>query len=218
MSALPDLEALVAQMKAGFFSRLMRAAQKQALTEWRDRREAPGLAARFTDAGHTFYGFGQRWGHYWLKKGSLPDFVKTGRLRDTVLKRKPKSKNAGGTDVVSRIAYGGGALNFLVNVGGITNISRVTERVPIVVAGYAYKHHKTGSIVSVAGHAATRKRIRTVVTRSSRSYADEYGDFTRDRPWIAQRVGEVFGELFKRTALTKGGQLKSKAMRGEGDA
>ncbi|MES2340006.1 MAG: hypothetical protein V4537_18080 [Pseudomonadota bacterium] len=216
---LPDLERFVDQLRGDLFARWMARAQKGALIEWRDRTTAPGLAARFTFAGNDFYGYhgqdhdvGSR--GYMQKKGFLPVYVKTGRLRDMLAKRKPRTIRGSKADVTTRLAYGGGALNFLSNIGPILNSHRETTRVPIVVAGYSYKHHKTATIVVVPGHAATRKRIRLVVERSSESFADAFGRFDRDRPWIAARVPELFMKIYERAALTKGGTLRSSVLEG----
>jgi hypothetical protein len=68
---------------------------------------------------------------------------------------------------------------------------------------------------SVAGHAANRKRIRWVFERSSESFADAFGRFDRDRPWIAARVRRaVPGDLRERAALTKGGTIRSSVLEG----
>ncbi len=88
-------------------------AQKEALILWRDRKSAPGIAARFTKAGATYYGFTPRSTKYNKRKGGLPDFTYTGKLREMLHGRKPRSITAGNSDMaVTRLAYGGGALNF----------------------------------------------------------------------------------------------------------
>lgn len=212
---LPDLQRLVDQLRGDLFARWMGRAQKGALIEWRDRTQAPGLAARFTFAGNDFYGFrGHNGRSYFVQKGRLPDYVKTGRLRDMLAKRKPRTIRGSKADVTTRLAYGGGALNFLANIGPILSEHKEVTRVPIVVAGYAYKHHKSAKIVVVPAHPSTRRRIRWVYERSSESYADAFGRFDRDRPWIANRVGELFLVIFQRAALTKGGQLRSAVLEG----
>lgn len=217
-AALPDLERLVLQMKDTLFARLMRRAQKAALAEWRDRTTAPGLAARFTDAGAKVYGYGERGRYYYGHKGMLPDYVKTGRLRDMLLKRKPRSSNAGGDDVRTRIAYGGGVLNFLTTIGPVISEKREVTRVAITIDAYTYKHHKTGALVSVAAYPSTRRRIRYAYQRASESYAAAFGRFDRDRPWIAKRVDELFLLMFRRLALKPDGTLKTSAVSPQDDA
>jgi hypothetical protein len=129
-------------------------------------------------------------------------------------KRKPRTIRGTKADVTTRLAYGGGHLNFLANIGPVIGEHKEVTRVPIVVAGYAYKHHKTAKIVVVPGHAATRKRIRWVFERSSESFADAFGRFDRDRPWIAARVPELFMKIYERAALTKGGTIRSSVLEG----
>jgi hypothetical protein len=210
---LPDLQRFVDQLRGDLFARWMARAQKGALLEWRDRAIAPGLAARFTFAGNDFYGYrGQHGRSYFVQKGRLPDYVKTGRFRDMLAKRKPRTIRGSKADVTTRLAYGGGALNFLTNIGPVVGEHKEVTRVPIVVDGYAYKHFKTGKIVVVASHSETRRRVRWVYERSSESFADAFGKFDRDRPWIANRVTELFQVIFQRAALTKGGQVRSSVL------
>lgn len=212
---LPDLQRFVGQLRGDLFARWMGRAQKAALIEWRDRTQAPGLAARFTFAGNDFYGYrGQHGRSYFVQKGRLPDYVKTGSLRDMLAKRKPRTIRGTKADVTTRLAYGGGHLNFLANIGPVIGEHKEVTRVPIVVAGYSYKHHKTAKIVVVPGHAATRQRIRWVFERSSESFADAFGRFDRDRPWIAARVPELFLKIYQRAALTKAGTIRSSVLEG----
>ncbi len=195
--SLPGLEALVFRLKGKTLISLLRKAQRQVLMEWRDRRASPGIAARFTTAGEKFYAFGQRWGGYWRKKGSLPDFWKTGRLRDMNLARKPRAVNGTGATVITRMKLGGGPLHNLTTVGGITNLQRVVDRSPVVVSPYTYTHARTGTLVSVAQSQQVRTRTRLVVERSSRSMADEFIDTVRDRPWIERRADQVIGKMMR---------------------
>lgn len=211
-SLLPDLQHLVDQLRGDVFARWMARAQKGALIEWRDRTTAPGLAARFTFAGNDFYGFRSQHGRsYFVQKGRLPDYVKTGRLRDMMKARLPRTVRGTG-DVTTRLAYGGGALNFLTAIGPVIGEHKEVTRIPVTVAGYSYKHHRSGAIVVVASHPGTRKRIRWVYERSTESFADAFGKFDRDRPWIANRVGELFLAIFRAAALTKRGELRSSVL------
>jgi hypothetical protein len=195
--SLPGLEALMFRLKGKTLISLLRKAQRQTLLEWRDRTAAPGLAARFTTGGEKFYAYGQRWGAYWRKKGSLPDFWKTGRLRDMNLKRSPRSVNGTGATVITRMKLGGGVLNNLVSVGGITGMQRIVQRAPVVVSPYSYTHHRSGTAVSVAQTTQMRTTNKLVVQRSSRSMAEEFIDTVRDRPWIERRCDQVIGQMLR---------------------
>lgn len=222
-ASLPDLTALVQQLKGDLFVRWTRRAQKAALIEWRDRRESPGLAARFTAAGSAFYGFGERPTKYNRGKGSTQDYVKTGDFRDSLKLRKPRAIRGTGDTVTTRLRYGGGVLNFLTKIGPMTNEARIVERIPVQIRGYSYRVQmnldKTGGReITVRGHTAQRQRIRRQVTRSSTSYAAEFGRFVKDQPWIAQRTAELFAEIVRKAAFTKGGKLKSSVLQEVDDA
>jgi hypothetical protein len=218
MDALDNIRALVFALKDKALAALLRKAQRQALVEWRDRVVSPGLAARFTPAGEGFYNFGERWGAYSRRKGYLPDYVKTGRLKDMNALRQPRSVNGGGTTVITRMKFGGGNLFNLTNVGGITDFQRITERVPVTISPYSYAHHRAGTTVNVAAKVQSRKRIRFVVTRSARSMADDFTDSSRDRGWIERRTDELIGQALRdRVAVLARGRTRlAKFARGAG--
>lgn len=212
MSTAPayvDLDTLVQQLRGDVFARWMRRAQKAALLEWRDRIQPPGLAARFTKAGSAFYGFGERTQKYNKSKRGYPqDYVKSGGFRRQVLKRRPRSFR-GGTAIVTKLAYGGGVLNFLTGIGPVTSQAVIKSVQSVPVSGYTYRHPKTGTAVTVQPRA--RLQITTVgkPQRSSVSYADEFGRFMRDRPWLATRTLELFKLIVTRGAFSKRGKLRS---------
>lgn len=208
--AFKDLDAFVQQLRGDLFARWMRRAQKAALLEWRDRKDPPGLAARFTAAGAAFYRFGPRSSYGVLNriKGGTQHYVLTGGTRDMMAKRRPTAVR-GTQDIVSRLKYGGGKLNFLTNVGAVTGRNVVRWRETVAVAGYTYKHHKTGATVSVSPGTSNRARKKVTFTRSATSYAADFGRFLRDSPWIADRTAVLFREIIRRAAFTKGGMLRS---------
>lgn len=203
---MPDMEQVIAQMRAGIFTRLMRRAQRMALIEWRDRKAMPGLAYRFTHEGNKAYSFSARSLKYNKSKGFLPDFVRTGALRDAVLARKPHSVNGGG-EAVTRFKYGGLSLNFLTSKYGTAAVSHSTSRAMITVESYSRKTDK-GTAIEVKGYQRSQVIHHTTRTKVTRSMADEYGDFSRDASWLRQRVGELFRDLV-RTVAIRNGKLKS---------
>lgn len=205
-SVTPDIDALIKQLKDDVFIRWMRAAQKKALLEWRDKQTGPGLAARFTHAGNKFYKFTPRSGKYDSQKGYLPDFVRTGSLRDSMTNRKPVSVNGVG-EAITRMKYGGGALSFLGDKKGITSVSKASVTTQASVAGYS--RTIKGAVVSVRAYTAIRHGVKINVSRGGLSYADEFADFTQDAPWIKQRSNEIFGQIVK-SATMKNGQLRSR--------
>lgn len=218
-----DLEGLVKSLKGELFSKWMRRAQKQALTEWRDREQAPGLAARFTKAGEQFYNFSKR-----LFRRKLPAYVHTGALRDMMKRRTPKALNNRGTDVVTVFKYGGGALNFLGTIQGVKSIS--VTRVPITVnmpavnrkastvrrytvPGGTVTHEHSVRAHSVRAYSFTRQATKKTVITASKSYAAEFAEFTRDQAWISKRVGVIFSMIARRASVDKkSGGIKSSVL------
>lgn len=205
-SATPDIDALIAQLKDNIFTRWMKAAQRQALKEWRDRMVAPGLAARFTREGDTFYGFTPRYGKTDARKGYLPDFVKTGSLRDSMKNRKPLSQN-GISDAITRMKYGGGALNFMTDKRGVKEELRVP--VTKVASIGNYTRVVQGATVNVTAYTAERKGIQVQIQHGTKSYSAEFAEFSKDAPWIKERVNQIFGEIV-RSATMKNGQIRAR--------
>lgn len=212
---MPDLTRLVAQLRGDLFRRWMARAQKAALIEWRDRTQAPGLAARFTTAGNDFYNFrGLHGRSYYVQKGRLPDYVKTGRLRDMQAARRPQTIRANDGDVVTRLRIGGGALNLLTTIGPVIGETREVSRVTVVQSGYSYAHHKTGATVTVAAHPTTRQRIRWKYERASESFADAFLKLDRDRAFLAEATERHFRAIVRGAAMTKGGTIRSSVLEG----
>jgi hypothetical protein len=203
-----DLDGLVSQLRGDLFVRWMKQAQKAALLLWRDRSETPGLQARFTRAGDSYYGFTPRAKSYNRRKGGLPDFVYTTGLREMMKSRQPKSLNTGNTEAVTRIKFGGGALNFLTavkkTVGFVVSIVSTKTQVKAYFRGTK----------TVKGYEGTRKHKTISRTRGTVNYAEEYGRLTRDMPWLQNKVKELFLAIFRKAGLTKSGQLRSTAVEG----
>ena len=200
----PDLDRLVAQLRGDLFVRWMKQAQKAALIDWRDRSGTPGLAARFTKAGDSYYGFTPRSKSYNKKKGGLPDFVFTSALREMMKSRQPKSINNGNTEAITRIKFGGGALNFLQSVKKTLGFTITVSSTKTAVEAY-FRRGK-----AVKGYQGTRKHRTISTTRGTVDYAEEYGRLGRDIPWLKSKVQENFIRIFRKAALTKGGTLKSR--------
>lgn len=220
-----DLAGLVASMRGDLFARWMRRAQKQALIEWRDRKQAPGLAARFEKSNADFYDFSKR-----SRPRRTPFYVKTGKLRDMMSQRKPKAENNRGTDVVTTLKFGGGSLNFLQNIRGVASISKSVTRVAVTVSA----HQRRGSTVNqfdrpggvivksyqrkggaIAAYSATKTVTHSVTAPAARSYAAEFGAFHRDQPWIAKRVEVLFAQIARKASIDRrSGGIKSSVLEG----
>jgi len=204
-SLTPDIDVLIKQLRGDIFMRWMKQAQQQALLEWRDRKIAPGLAARFEDAGNKFYEFTNRTGKYDSQKGYLPDFVRTGSLRDSMKMREARSQN-NTTEAITRLKYGGGALNLLVDKFGVKSVTRIPTVVVTSIPAYTRIEKKTGATVHVTGYYAERHGVHVTTTHASKSYSAEFAEFSKDAPWLKQRVGEIF-KAKVRAATIKNGKI-----------
>jgi hypothetical protein len=202
-----DLGGLVAQLRSNIFRRWMSLAQKRALIWWQQRRQAPGLLARFTKSGNAFYGFAKRASSYRRRKGNLPDFIFTGRLRDALMQRKPVSLH-GGQVVRTVLKIGGGSLNFLKNKVPLRAVPSTIGYVTTQVG--AYTRTTPRGTAQVVSH---RRRVphatRNPPVPAGRSYGEEFSDLSKDMQAIQTRVMVEFRRIVARMAYTKRGGLRS---------
>ncbi|HYG69177.1 MAG TPA: hypothetical protein VD838_16015 [Anaeromyxobacteraceae bacterium] len=218
-SFLPDLGSLTKNLKRVYLVRWMRIAQKRALIEWRDRDKAPGVMARFTKDGSTFYDFSERNPWYNRYKGYTPDFVNTGNFRTMLRSRVPTSpRKVAGDLVTTRLKYGGGVLNLLVDRHGekvrtVTSTTIATFVDPHI-RGAPWTANDPGGMVVVKGYQQTRVTKTVEITRATESYSKEFGKFARDREWIVARTNAIFLELWRKAVLTKRGKVRTKYMEG----
>jgi hypothetical protein len=200
-----DLNNLAQSLRSDIFVRFMKRAQKQALLEWRDRTTAPGLAARFTKAGKSFYGFSDR-----VNKKRDP-YVKTGQLRTMLSKRRPHSKRSTDTEVVTALKFGGGALNFLSKKYGTkSKTTSYTTTVVQVRAAQRRAHNfvrsgksfaRRGGPVSGYSQAKTTATVNRI--KSPVSFASEFAQFTHDGPWISQRARTLFATITRKAVIDR---------------
>jgi hypothetical protein len=130
---LKDLSRLAQEIRGDVLKRWVAKAQKSALLEWRDRVLPPGLAARFTIPGRAFYRFAYRFS----AKTSQPPFLKTGAFRNMLMNRRPRTSYKG-LEVVTRLKFGGGPLNFLGNRRGWTSLITTATGKARVAAARTY--------------------------------------------------------------------------------
>jgi hypothetical protein len=202
----PDIDALTRQLKGDIFRRWMRASQKQSLLEWRDRKTSPGLAARFVEDGAQYYRFSNRLYKTSRAKKFAPDYVKTGKLRDALLKRIPHAVNNGSDEIVTTFKYGGLAFNFPnMNIQGVLgeNKSRVVESVH--VSGY-YRQNKGGTTSHINAFIQERHTTKHTVTRGGGTYAQQFAEFARDSVWLKNRTDVIMLAKVQNMSL-KGGKL-----------
>ena len=181
-------------------SAMIAKAQRLALTDWQVATHPPGLAARFTHAAHHFYNFDDRTKEYNRRKRGKPDYVFTGALRQQLAARRVRTSRAGG-NVVSRLAFGGGALNLLRDKHPV----QVTKAVAVVAvqvpAQQVSAHTRTrGRPFQVKPHtraAHTTQRRVVTSTRAPRGvdYATPFGELGRDQSFIILRYNEHLREL-----------------------
>jgi hypothetical protein len=184
-SAIESLRQIETAIRSDVWSRWMAAAQRRALLWWRDRRVAPGLAARFTVSGAAYYGFGaRRFNPYRVK----PYYHVSGTLERMLMSRRPRTSRRPGV-VESRLAFGGGSLNFL---------TAANQR-PVI--GWTTVSRPIGTTTSVA--------TRRVPVRGGDSYAAAFGRFTRDRLAIEARVAIELRKIVRASAYTKKGTFRS---------
>ena len=225
--AVAALLRIAEQLRGDLLNRWMALAQKRALIWWRNRRVCPGLRARFTVAGAAYYGFTSRE----RKPSSLmPYYHISGALEKALMLRKPKTKQAkrNGGNVVTRLAYGGHALNLMATTSkpdmrGIVGYSRTSRTITesFHVASHIRKDSSGAASVTVSGYDMVRHRdvSRSVPVRGGETHAALFGKFVRDRPAIEARVLVEFRKIVRAQAIDKRtGQIKSSALSEGGEA
>lgn len=195
-SAVDALRQMENTIRSDIWGRWMAAAQRRALLWWRNRRAPPGVAARFTVAGAAYYGFGvRRFNPYRIK----PYYHVTGSLERLVLSRTPRTSRRTGS-VESRLAFGGGSLNFL----------NTPQQRPVV--GWTTRQVSTIT-QQRSGTTTTFTSTRRVPVRGGDTYAAAFGAFAKDRPVIEARVAIELRKIVRAAAYTKAGKLRSSVLR-----
>jgi len=214
-AAMQELRTIENLIRSDIWSRWMALAQRRALVWWQQRRVPPGVAARFTCAGISYYGFGSRT----RKPYSLPPYYHvTGSLERALLARKPKTSRSTG-QVVSRIAFGGGSLNFMTTASKpdmrpVTGWTRETRTITESFNVAAYSRTWRGgssTVVNVQAHTVTRQRTvsRSHPVKGGDTFATTFGRFTRDRPVLEARVAIELRRITRKSAYTKKGDFRA---------
>lgn len=207
-------------LKSNIWDRFVAKAQRRALMWWKKRTVPPGLAARFTIAGARFYNFGRRG-----RKPStlLPYYLDKNNLRPFILSaaRVPKtSRNTG--QVVTRLAFGGGTLNFMGNTGkpnmrAVTGWTRTTRTISenFNVASYT-RTLRSGTVVKVNSYSMSRVRTVSKATqvRGGETHAAMFGNLSKDKPALEARVAIELRKIVEEDAFTKGGDIKTALLKG----
>lgn len=203
-------------LRSDIWDRYVALAQRRALIWWQQRRVPPGVAARFTSAGISYYGFGRRG----RKPYSLPPYYHvTGRLSRAILARKPKTSRSTG-HVVTRLAFGGGALNFMTTpsmrpvTGWVRSTRTITEA--FTVGAYTRPWRRgSPTTVKVSGYSVSRQRTvgRSKPVRGGETYAAAFGHFNKDQRAIELRVAIELRKIVRTRALTKSGDFRTSVLR-----
>lgn len=232
---LSDLQGVIDDLKDGVLNRWQAKAQKGALEEWRDKPDAPGVKARFTDQGAKAYGFANRSMAYTKgyvvvggthvpldssadglrHKGDLPPFVYRGRaggLMGKVLARKPKTKRNAGA-VSTRLSIMGGVLNLLgaQNQRGYRR-EEARRSVEPGTRGPFTRNTRWGP-VQVRQHDFRRVTIDWDIQLADRTYAEEFAVKKEDETWVRRRTDELLLEIYRKQGFTKRGKRKRGAFR-----
>lgn len=220
---LADLTRLVESMKADLFERDLRAVQRAALIQWRDLSGAPGLGYRFTKSAHAAYGFSNRslryQGRYahnhaknddgkFIRKGDLPDYVYTGRFRDSLRNRKPKKGKS--AYISTTLSIYGGALNVFGHQHG--RLREVIASETKMVNKNAYtRRTRNGGSTHVRAYTQRAVVQTATITPAPQSYKDEWRIRPAETLWVQQRSDALFLARFKSMRLNRDGTLKDSA-------
>jgi hypothetical protein len=141
-----------------------------------------------------------------IRKGNLPDYVFTGRFRDQLAKRGTKRVSTT-SETRTRFSIFGGALNLLGSQRG--NISEVISQTRAMRTRPAHTRRdgRTGRTVSVRSYQQMAVKTERKVTKSPRTYADEWAYRPGETASVQTDADRLILEGFK-TAIYKNGQLR----------
>lgn len=202
---LPNLDEYLSRFKPEKVRSSARAALRLALLEFRDRKEFPGVAARFTMSAYGDY----RFSHRLTRRGRkimLDPYVATGGMRSEVLRRKPRIKN--GTDeVTGRISINARVMNFLRSVYPTAIIVKSRESVRDIRGPFV--RMVKGRAVQVNAHTVLIHKTKYERKKKTDSYAEEWGLRHAETKWIQDRANALLREVLMAKAFTKSGRPRS---------
>ena len=228
---IPEIRQYLADIKSQVLDRTTKAAQKQALLEWRDSRKYPGAMARFDGQGQDAYKFAQRSYLYrrYRKKHRptlreifqegadpagfrRPDYVYSGRFQQALAKRRPKSKRTGDS-ITSTLSIRGGVLNFLSKQSGWLSQNVVLVRTPAVRGPYL-RTSVAGTVHSVRRHAFVKVDARVTGQHAAQSYTQEFAMRHPETDWIAKRTDTIREALIRKALFGKRGKIRKGVLDG----
>jgi len=199
---LPQLATMVDELGEKYIKSLLRLAQRGAWLEYRDSAIFPGARFRFTKNARQPMGFSYRSRRWNRRKHDLPDYVFTGRFRDSVLNRNPKTTVTDNV-VSTKFSIFGGAMNLLSAKSGSMNAA---EGKGLVQRTAHQRRSRTGKMVSVRAYS---QRGFTRGAPSGRSYAEEWGYRPDEIAWVGRRTDQLGTALYNATAFNKKGNLRT---------
>lgn len=217
-AGIQELRRIEGLIRSDIWNRYVAKAQRSALVWWQQRSVPPGVKARFTMAGVSYYGYGRRSG----KPYNIPPYYKgkNGILEQQALKHRPRTSYANNS-VTTRLFFGGQALNVLnttsrPDMRGVVGWTRQARTISqsFAVPNYT-KPLKDGTAVKVTGYTMTRQItiVRGNPVRGGDTYAQAFGRFTKDIPVISARVAVELRRLVNRVAYKKNGDLRRALLR-----
>lgn len=227
---LRDLSEVVDQIRVEVIERNTKRAQKQAWLSWRDRKQYPGLRHRFSRGTREQYGFSERDPRYtrrrvagtsfwdrarsYVEKGALPPYVYTGRFRNSLLRRKPKTpRDSAGGMITTRFTIFGGVLNLL-GADKQRGLLRWREEITREIRwrGPYTRRSRNGGQHIVRRHQFLYRSTEITSTPSPKTYAEEWAFQEGEVAWVRSEVDRVRQELLQKAVFTKKGKLKKSAL------
>ncbi len=199
---LMQLATMVDDLSTKYITSLIKTAQRGAWYEYRDNRQYPGAAFRFSRQAKQAMGFSYRSAKHLKRKGNLPDYHFTGAMKASILQRQPKTSVAGNV-VTTWFSIFGGAMNFLGAKHGSMNQANGKG---LVTRTAHTRRGKFGKSVSVRSY-QQRGFIRGAP--SGKSYAEEWAYRPDEVAWVGRRTDELGTALYNATVFDKKGNLKT---------
>jgi hypothetical protein len=131
-----------------------------------------------------------------IRKGNLPDYVFTGRFRDQLAKRGTRRASTP-NETRTRFSIFGGALNLLGSQRG--NISEVIsqQRAMRTRPAHTRRDGRSGKTVSVRGYQQMAIKTERKVTKSPRTYADEWAFMPGETDGVQKDADRLILEGFR---------------------
>ena len=190
-----DLRAVAEALDGPLLLRWIKAAQRTALLDFRDRQEFPGVAARFTPGNPYLF-------NYRLagKRRKLPPYRHTGAMMQELLRRKPKSTVEGGA-VVTTMSIRPRVLPFLNRWKSVFSIVSGPGQVTYQAKVYKDSVGRTGAYtMSITRMARKVKRI--ILT--DKTYADEWSLRPEETAWVREATDAKLAEVLRQRLRRSG--------------